>query len=56
VLDLYFGGINEEWRDCLVWDAIDRCRMEVEDREWLEGESRRWDHEELYHGEPDDTY
>jgi hypothetical protein len=56
VLDLYFGGINEERRDRLVWDAIDRCRMEVEDCEWLEGESRRWDREELYRGEPDDTY
>jgi hypothetical protein len=56
VLDLYFGGINKERRDRLVWDAIDRRRMEVEDREWLEGESRRRDHEELYCGEPDDTY
>jgi hypothetical protein len=46
VFDLYFGGI----------DAIDRWRMEVEDREWLERESRRRDHEDLYHGEPDDTY
>jgi hypothetical protein len=56
MLDLYFGGINEERRDRLVWDAIDRRRMEVEDREWLEGESRRQDREELYRGEPDDTY
>jgi hypothetical protein len=56
VLDLYFGGINEERRDRLVWDAIDRRRMEVEDCQWLEGESRRWDHEELYRGEPNDTY
>jgi hypothetical protein len=41
VLDLYFGGVNEERRDRLVWDAIDRRRMEVEDCEWLEGESIR---------------
>jgi hypothetical protein len=56
VLDLYFGGIDEEQRDRLVWDTIDKRRMEVEDREWLEGESRSWDHEELYRREPDDTY
>jgi hypothetical protein len=56
VLDLYFGSINEKRRDHLVWDTINRRRMEVEDCEWLEGESRRWDREELYHGEPDDTY
>jgi hypothetical protein len=56
VLDLYFGGTDEDQRDRLVWDAIDRCRMEVENHEWLEGESRRQDHEDLYRGEPDDTY
>jgi hypothetical protein len=56
VLDLYFGGIDEDRQDLLVWDAINRRRMEVEDREWLERESRRWDLEDLYRGEPDDTY
>jgi hypothetical protein len=56
VLDLYFGGIDEDRRDRLVWDTIDRRRMEVEDHEWLEREFRRRDHEDLYRGEPDDTY
>jgi hypothetical protein len=39
VLDLYFGEISEEHWDRLVWDAIDRRRMNAEDEAWLEGES-----------------
>jgi hypothetical protein len=39
VLDLYFGGVSEEQRDRLVWDAIDRRRMNMEDEAWLEAES-----------------
>jgi hypothetical protein len=30
VLDLYFGGIDEGHRDRLIWDAIDRRRMNEE--------------------------
>jgi hypothetical protein len=55
VLDLYFGGIDKDQQDRLVWDTINRHRMEVEDREWLERESRRQDYEDLYCGGPDDT-
>jgi hypothetical protein len=43
VLDLYFGGVSEEQRDRLMWDVIDRRRMNVEDEAWLEAESRRVD-------------
>jgi hypothetical protein len=31
VLDLYFRGIDEGHRDRLVWDTIDRRRMNEED-------------------------
>jgi hypothetical protein len=31
VIDLYFGDIDEGQRDRLVWDAIDRHRMNEED-------------------------
>jgi hypothetical protein len=41
VLDLYFRDISDEQWDRLVWDAIDRRRINVEDEAWLEGESRR---------------
>jgi hypothetical protein len=47
VLDLYFRDIDEGHRDRLVWNTIDRWRMEVEDREWLERESRRRDAAEI---------
>jgi hypothetical protein len=57
VLGLYFGGIGEEQRDRLVWDAIDRRRMNIEDEAWLEVESWRRDvvAEMVYRG-GDDTY
>jgi hypothetical protein len=57
VLDLYFGGISEDQRDCLVWDAIDRRRMNVEDEAWLKAESRRREAvAEMVHHRGDDTY
>jgi hypothetical protein len=31
VLDLYFGDIDEGHRDRLIWDTIDRRRMNEED-------------------------
>jgi hypothetical protein len=53
VLDLYFG----EQQDRLVWDAIDRRRMNTEDEAWLEGESRRVDAMvEEVHRRGDNTY
>jgi hypothetical protein len=56
-LDLYFGGVSEEQRDRLVWDAIDRRRMNMEDEAWLEAESRRMDAvAEMVHRGGDDTY
>jgi hypothetical protein len=57
VLDLYFGEISEKQRDRLVWDAIDRRRMNAEDEVWLEGESRRVDVvAEMVHRRGDNTY
>jgi hypothetical protein len=57
VLDLYFGGVSEEQRDCLVWDAIDRRRINVEDEAWLEAESQRMNAvAEMVYRWGDDTY
>jgi hypothetical protein len=57
VLDLYFGGVSEEQRDRLVWDAIDRRRMNLEDEAWLEAESRRIAAvADMVHRGGDDTY
>jgi hypothetical protein len=56
VLARHYSGSDVSKRGRLIGDALDRKRMGDEDREWLEGESRKWDHEELYCGEPDDTY
>jgi hypothetical protein len=35
VLSLYFGELDENTRDHMVWDAIDRRRGEEEDMHWL---------------------
>jgi hypothetical protein len=57
VLDLYFGGVSEEQRDRLVWDAIDRRRMNMEDEAWLEAESQRINAvADMVHRGGDDTY
>jgi hypothetical protein len=47
VLELYFIELDEGRRDRLIWDAIDRCRMGDQDREWLERESHRRDAAEV---------
>jgi hypothetical protein len=41
VLNLYFGELDEDTRDCMVWDAIDRCRGEEEDMHWMREDRRR---------------
>jgi hypothetical protein len=51
VLDLYFRDIDEGWRDRLVWDAIDRHRMNEEDER---NRVREMDVEHPY--ERDDTF
>jgi hypothetical protein len=57
VLDLYFRGINEEQRDHLVWDAVDRRRMNTEDEAWVEAESQRIDAvAEMVHCGGENTY
>jgi hypothetical protein len=43
VLDLYFRELDEVGRGHLIGDAIDRRMLGEQDREWLEGESRRGD-------------
>jgi hypothetical protein len=35
VLNLYFGELDKVSWDCLIWDAIDWCRGEEEDIQWL---------------------
>jgi hypothetical protein len=47
VLNLYFGELDEDTRDRLVWDAIDRRRGEEEDIDILREESRRADKAEF---------
>jgi hypothetical protein len=41
VLNLYFGELDEEVRDRMVWEAIDRRIDQEEGEEWVAGEARR---------------
>jgi hypothetical protein len=58
VMDLYFrDDSDEEVQNCLVWDTIDRRRMNAEDEAWLAAESRRRAAvAEMVHRGGDDTY
>jgi hypothetical protein len=56
VLDRYFSESDEDKRGRMIEDALDRKRIWDEDQEWLNQESRRREEEDLYRGEPDDTY
>jgi hypothetical protein len=56
VLNLYFGELDEDTRDRLVWDAIDRRRGEEEDMDILWEESRRADEAEFRSYYEDDTF
>jgi hypothetical protein len=40
----------------MIEDTLGRKRIGDEDQEWLNQKSRRWEEEDLYHGEPDDMY
>jgi hypothetical protein len=41
VLNLYFGELDEDVRDRMVWEAIDRRIDQEEGEEWLAGEACR---------------
>jgi hypothetical protein len=56
VLNLYFRELDEDTRDRLVWDAIDRRRGEEEDMDILREESRRADEAEFRSYYEDDTF
>jgi hypothetical protein len=56
VLNLYFGELNEETRDHMVWDAIDRCRGEEEDMIWMREYHRREEEAEFRLYYEDDTF
>jgi hypothetical protein len=58
VLDLYFGELDENTRDRMVWDAIDRRRDEEEGEEWLAGEARRRSliQERVHQNREDDSF
>jgi hypothetical protein len=56
VLNLYFGELDKDTRDRLVWDAIDRRRGEEEGMQWLEEHSRRADEAEFRSYYEDDTF
>jgi hypothetical protein len=56
VLDRYYSESDEDKRGRLIGDALDRKRMGDEDQAWLDQEARRREEEDIYRGEPDDTY
>jgi hypothetical protein len=56
VLSLYFKELNENTRDCMVWDAIDRCRDEKKDMHWLREDRCRADEAEFRSYYEDDTF
>jgi hypothetical protein len=56
VLKLYFGELDEVSWDRLIWDAIDQCRGEEEDMQWLEGHRRREEEAEFRSYYEDDTF
>jgi hypothetical protein len=56
VLHLYFGELDEDTRDRLVWDVIDRRRGEEEDMDILREGSRRADEAEFRSYYEDDTF
>jgi hypothetical protein len=56
VLNLYFGELDEDTRDRMVWDAIDRCRGEEEDMYLLWKGSRRADEVEFRSYYEDDMF
>jgi hypothetical protein len=41
VLNLYFGELDDDIQDHMVWDAIDRRRDQEEGDEWVAREARR---------------
>jgi hypothetical protein len=56
VLDRYYSESDEDKRGRLIGDALDRKWMGDEDQAWLDREARRCEEEDVYRGEPDDTY
>jgi hypothetical protein len=56
VLNLYFGELDKDTRDCMVWDAIDRCRGEEEDMHWVREQCHREEEAEFTLYYKDDTF
>jgi hypothetical protein len=56
VLILYFGELDKNTRDRMVWDVIDRCRGEEEDMHVLREDSRRADEAEFRSYYEDDMF
>jgi hypothetical protein len=56
VLNLYFGELDEDTRDRMVWDAIDRRRGEEEDMHLLREDRRRADEVEFRSYYEDDMF
>jgi hypothetical protein len=56
VLNLYFGELDEDTRDRMVWDAIDRRRGEEEDMHLLREDHHRADEVEFRSYYEDDTF
>jgi hypothetical protein len=56
VLNLYFGELDEDTRDRMVWDAIDRHRGEDEDMHLLREDHHRADEAEFRSYYKDDTF
>jgi hypothetical protein len=56
VLNLYFGELDEDTRDRMVWDAIDRRRGEEEDMHWMREHRHREEETEFRSYYKDDTF
>jgi hypothetical protein len=56
VLNLYFGELDKDTRDRMVWDAIDRRRGEEEDMHLLREDRCRADEVEFRSYYEDDTF
>jgi hypothetical protein len=54
--NLYFGELDEDTRDRMVWDAIDRRRGEEEDMHLLKEDRCRADEVEFRSYYEDDTF
>jgi hypothetical protein len=56
VLHLYFGELDKDTRDRMVWDAMDRRRGKEEDMHWLREHCHREEEAEFRSYYKDDMF